>query len=125
MAKIGAPLMSFDARGNVAKGMLQFRGGLQGVHAYRPTPINHKKNPASPAQLQHRNRYRQALTQWRGLTEIEREEWDHIAEAQPEKMSGWNLYLKNFMQNQVLIPESAPAWDGEPLTWDDNHLNWE
>ena len=125
MAKIGAPLMSIDARGNIAKGMLQFRGGLQGVHAYRPTPIDHKKNPASPAQAQQRNLYRQALNQWRDLSEIEREEWGQVAAAHPEPMSGWNLYIRHFMEYQLYIPENAATWDGQPLTWGDKYLIWE
>ena len=54
MAKITGPLMSLDAKGNWARGTLQFRGGLQATHAYRPAqPGTVNQAAATPAQITH------------------------------------------------------------------------
>lgn len=93
MAKIVGPLMSVDARGNWAKGALQFRGGLKRCHAYRPAPpgtVNQKA--ASTAQASQRQLYRDALESWRALDDASQADWD--GRAEPLGLSGWNLFFR-------------------------------
>lgn len=125
MAKITGPLMSLDARGNIGKGSMQFRGGLHGVHAYKPTPPNARKKTPTSAQAAHRAIYGQAVEAWRALPEAQKKSWASMATQSPEPLSGWNLYLREFINNQGVIPENAAAWGGTPLKWNNQYLVWE
>lgn len=93
MARITGPLLSLDARGNWARGALQFRGGLKATHAYRPAPPGSvNQAPATSAQSIIRQHYRAAIEDWRALSEAERADWN--ASAEEQHLSGWNLFLQ-------------------------------
>lgn len=117
MARVRGPLHSLDARGNWGRGALQFRGGNGGVHAYRPAPPGSvNQAPATLAQMDVRDRYREALENWRALDDRERAHWE--AQGAPEGLTGWNLYLRYWMAFQVIPPEALLIQEGAPLRTD-------
>lgn len=114
MAKVRGPLHSLDARGNWGLGALQFRGGNGGLHAYRPAPPGSvNQAPPTAAQAAIRAQYREALESWRGLDDLERAHWD--AQGAAREITGWNLYLKTWMETRVIPPDALLTQDETPL----------
>lgn len=93
MAKLTAPLMSFNARGKLA-GSLVFMGwkGLKTVRQY-VTPAN----PRTPDQVAQRNLFTQAVFAWRNYftTEETNQAWDVAANVAPDPLSGFNIFMRN------------------------------
>lgn len=111
MAKIRGPLFSEHAAGNFASGTMQFRGGLQGTHAYKPRPrktVN--QSPPTPAQETVRTAYKQILTEWRALDEQEKLQWDAAANESGKPLTGWNMYFASRIRD-VLDEPSIPSPD--------------
>ena len=111
MARIVGPLMSMDARGNFAKGAMQFRSHGKGVHCYQPRKAS---KPPSTGQLLQRTKYRQALLAWRLLSDSERDSWDAL--AADEGLMGWNAYLRFFVRRgmfacRVTDTRARLVWD--------------
>ena len=105
MAKTRGPLMSIDAAGNYGKGAIQFRHGKRGVHAYRPTAPYKRGGQVSQAQLDHRNKYSAGRQAWQALNTQEKTTWNNLADQQANGLSGWNLFLKNWIET---APSSGP-----------------
>jgi hypothetical protein len=113
MARIKGPLFSMDARGNLAGGALQFRGGLRGIHAYRPIPPDTYNAGPSERQRLHRERYREAVVAWRALDDAERALWSAAADRQ--RMTAWNAYLAGWMLGQGPGPDPGGPYTPPPL----------
>lgn len=109
MAKIRGPLFSEDARGNYAKGAIQFRSGIRGTHAYRPKDPK-TINQAAPTQKQTkvRSAYHTILEEWRAFDEQTKAQLDAEAIASGESITGWNLYFKSRI-TAVLNAPDLPA----------------
>jgi hypothetical protein len=114
MARVKGPLFSLDARGNVARGALQFRGGLRGTHAYRPTPPDACGEGPSAAQRLHRARYAEAAAAWRALEETTRALWS--AAARRHGVTAWNAYLAGWMLGTGPGPGPGGPYVPPPLT---------
>lgn len=93
MAKLTAPLMSFNARGKLA-GSLVFMGwkGLKTVRQY-VTPAN----PQTADQVVQRNFFTQAVFAWRNYLDLAStlQAWDVAANVDPKPLSGFNLFVRN------------------------------
>lgn len=125
MARVKGPVYSADATGNFAGGLIQFRHHRGGLHVYRPTdPSRQNQKSPSSAQQAIRQRYREALAAWRGLSESARSDWN--ARGATMALSGWNLFLSKF---QGAVPQNlrptavidaiapAPAEQGQLVTF--------
>ncbi|MDS4070511.1 MAG: hypothetical protein RKO24_12925 [Candidatus Competibacter sp.] len=114
MARIRGPLFSEDAAGNFASGIIQFRGGLRGTHAYRPAPPDTvNKSVATDAQQTIRTAYHNTANAWRALTNDQRKEWETLATTQPTPMSGWNLYLKQHLAEHLTTSQARITTTGK------------
>jgi hypothetical protein len=94
MAKVKGPMHSDSAGGQFGKNMI-FRSVKKGTVVtgyYKPGSA--KKFTLSEAQLAQREKYGQAVEDWRALTNEEREIFNE--NAKPKNISGWNLYFKNY-----------------------------
>ena len=91
MAKLTAPLMSFNARGKLASSLV-FMGwkGLKTVRQY-VTPAN----PRSADQVIQRNIFTQAVLAWRSYFAgpSAPAAWDVAASVDPKPLSGFNLFM--------------------------------
>lgn len=98
MARVTGPLHSIDARGNFA-GQFQFRGGKKGVHVYRPMdPREVNQREPSPAQANIRQVYRDAVANWQAIGPAYQQSYNEQALAEGATISGWNLFLRYYMQ---------------------------
>jgi hypothetical protein len=92
MAKVTAPLQSFEAHGSVAKS-LTFRkdNGRNVVSAYT-IPGGFSVAPVSEAQVAQRVAYRRTIDAWHALTSEEKQAYN--LRARRLHLSGYNLFLK-------------------------------
>jgi len=116
MAKIQGPLHSDSANGAFGKSMI-FRKGKKGTtlaRYYKPGIVN--KFTPSQAQVDLRTNYGLAVEAWRALTTAEKEEFNLRAKQEGGKMSGWNLYLKEYLALNPIL-----EWGEEqtPMSWQD------
>ena len=102
MAKLDAPLLSFNARGQIAKSLV-FMGwkGLKTVRQY-VTPAN----PRAAGQVTQRNFFTAAVSYWRGFLTgtLEREGWDRDASLRSKPQSGFN----SFVGQALLVSPTDP-----------------
>ena len=96
MAKIRSlPLMSQEAHGVFAHGIIFRRRGVRGTYVYfgaDPATVN--QAPASAKQAAVRTVYVQSLLAFRALSLVERAALERDAAALVPSISGWNLYLQ-------------------------------
>jgi len=92
MAKVRAPLMSFDARGQIAKSLVYL--GWKGLKTVRQYVI--PANPDTDDQQQQRGYFRNAVGQWHtdGFTGEDVKAWNLLALALKEALSGFNVYVR-------------------------------
>lgn len=89
MTKTKNALFSIEARGKIGALVIEQRRGGQYIRTKQL-----KKGLPSAKQKEKRKRYGQSVQAWRGLTDLEREEWN--ANAIIYKISGFNLFVKHF-----------------------------
>lgn len=126
MAKLDAPLLSFNARGQIAKSMV-FMGwkGLKTVRQY-VTPAN----PRAPGQVTQRNLFTVAVFFWRNfLTDVlERTAWDRTASLAATPLSGFNAFIRAALFLSPTTPAAsfatfAQAVSGEDIEWTMKNLD--
>jgi hypothetical protein len=93
MAKVKAPLFSFDARGNLAKLLTFRRRDRQNIAGAQTTHPDAK----SPAQLSWRTMYEACSALWHTLSDVEKQAWE--TNARSKHMTGYALW-----QSQCLRP---------------------
>ncbi|GAI02841.1 unnamed protein product, partial [marine sediment metagenome] len=88
MAKVRAPLMSFDARGQLAKSLVYL--GWKGLKTVRQYVI--PANPKTDDQQQQRGYFTNAVDQWHtdGFTSDDVKAWNLLALALKKVLSGFN-----------------------------------
>lgn len=92
MAKVRAPLMSFDARGKLADSLVYL--GWKGLKTVRQYVI--PANPQTDDQQQQRGYFTTAVGQWHtdGFTSEDVKAWNLLALALKEALSGFNVYIR-------------------------------
>lgn len=104
MAKVKGPLMSLDARGQIAK-TLVFMGwkGIQDVRKY-VIPAN----PRTAAQQGQRGYFKDAVDAWHtdGYTSDDVAAWNLLALAIKQALSGFNAFVRHYVNAKV----AAKTW---------------
>lgn len=94
MPRVTGPLMSVDARGTLAD-VLTYQGGVAG---YRVGKKPTHRNMRSGLQVAQREVFLAARDEWGWLTAEEKAAY--AAAAHPLKMTGYNRFLKRFLQGE-------------------------
>lgn len=105
MTRIKGPLFSLSAHGTIKK-TITFRTGRQGARAQQ---YQHKHYDATDAQLEQRGAYKDACDAWHTLTTDEKQQFR--IDAQPLKISGFNLYIKTILNTPPSGPSIYAVWD--------------
>ncbi|GAI68263.1 unnamed protein product [marine sediment metagenome] len=101
MAKVKGPLMSFDARGQIAKTLVYL--GWKGLKTVRQYVI--PANPKTDDQKLQRNYFKAAVAEWHtdGFTDLDAEAWDLYALALKVAKSGFNVCMGLKIKAKVLL----------------------
>jgi len=104
MAKVKAPLMSFDARGQIAKSLVYL--GWKGLKTVRQYVI--PANPKSAGQQTQRGYFSAAVEDWHtdGFTQVDVDAWNLLALATKIALSGFNMLVKL----KVACAVAAESW---------------
>ena len=116
MARVKGPLMSIDARGELAAG-LRFRGGASGrVHVYLGgDPHSRSAKRVSPKQQQQRAAYRAAVAQWRELSADQKADW--ALTGRSAGLTGFAAFLSFAMGGGEAEPQvQVPIYPAAGLT---------
>lgn len=101
MAKAKLPLMSFNAHGSISKA-LTFRAsnGVNIVSRYSK-PNDYRQTVVSELQAEQRALYSAGVTDWNALSESEKLEY--ATRALPLHLTGFNLYMSEYLTTQDLV----------------------
>jgi len=104
MAKVRAPLMSFDARGKLADSLVYL--GWKGLKTVRQYVI--PANPKTAGQQQQRGYFTTAVGEWHtdGFNSDDIAAWKLLALSLKEALSGFNVYIR--LKVNALI--AAVSW---------------
>lgn len=99
MAKVKAPLMSFEARGQLAKSIVHFP--WKGINAVREYVI--PANPKTDAQLAQRDHMRNALSEYHAAsyTSLDMTAWSRYSGTLAKIMSGFNAMVKEYITRAI------------------------
>lgn len=105
MAKVNAPLLSFEARGQIAKAVVYFP--WKGINAVRQYVV--PANPQSDDQTTQRNRMTAAVAEWHGAaySALDVTAWNRYAGVLAKIMSGFNAMCKKYIEESIL----GNAWE--------------
>ncbi len=78
-------------------------------------------DPRTPAQLARRDKMRQAVLIWHGLSDAEKLEWK--ARGTARRISGFNAFVSAVLNGAPLVLPTV--WDGQPAKWDDYADRWD
>lgn len=100
MAKLNAPLMSFGARGAIAKAVVYFP--WKGINCAREYVV--PANPRSAAQIIQRNILKAAVTEWHAVvyTALDLVGWNRLAGTLADTMSGFNAMIRTHVTEKLL-----------------------
>jgi uncharacterized protein with NRDE domain len=100
MAKVKGPLMSLGASGTIA-GAMTF-SSWKGIPTARikSTPTN----PNTAGQQAQRTTFGLAVASWKAQDEADQLTWTNRAKALGLKMSGFNLYTREYIKQGVTDP---------------------
>ncbi|HOO72938.1 MAG TPA: HMG-box domain-containing protein [Spirochaetota bacterium] len=70
------------------------------------------RNPDTPAQRANRDRFRQAMASWKGLSDDEKNAYNH--KAKRTGMTGHNLYISGWMKNRAQKTDTKPVLETFP-----------
>jgi len=100
VAKLKAPLLSFGARGAISKAVVFFP--WKGIDAAREYVI--PANPRTTAQKTQRGYLEDAVDEWHGAnyTPDDRTAWNRFAGILADIMSGFNAYVRTFVNEAIL-----------------------
>lgn len=109
MAKVKAPLMSFDARGQIAKSLVYM--GWKGLKTVRQYVI--PANPKSTLQQAQRTKFATAVGQWHtdGFTSDDASAWNLLALSLKEALSGFNIYIRLKLKALIKAVTWNPIFD--------------
>jgi hypothetical protein len=111
MARVTAPLFSFSASGQLAKSLVYFP--WKGVDAVRSYTI--PSNPNSADQQTQRGYFGDAITAWHNsalLVADDKTAWDKYASSLSRAMSGFNAFVKDWLDISVAGLGPDPAFNG-------------
>ena len=94
MAKVKAPLLSLDAHGTVGEEITYRSKPKQHQALVTPTHVDAQTCP----QITQRTRYQQAILEWSWLTPAQKQAYE--TQARPYHMTGYNLLLRQFLNQQ-------------------------
>ena len=95
MVKVKGPLFSLTASGKIAERLVfSVRSSGQQVRFQKK-----QKDVLTASRLTQRGAYLQGVNAWKILTDNEKMEW--ITEAKPIQMTGYNLYMQNYLNDFV------------------------
>jgi hypothetical protein len=100
MAKVKAPLLSFEASGKLADAIVYFP--WKGIDAVRQYVI--PANPQSSAQTTQRGYLTNAVNDWHDTSKYDaadKEAWNRYAGIAPSPRSGFNSFVKSFIDISV------------------------
>jgi len=94
MAKVAGPLFSMEASGSISKGITYSRWrGINYVRQwFKP------QNPRSELQVAQRQRMIDAVKDYHALSTENKAAWDSAA---PAPLSGFNYYVKKYIQYNI------------------------
>jgi len=100
VAKLKAPMLSFGARGAISKSVVFFP--WKGIDAAREYVI--PANPQTGAQKTQRGYLKDAVDEWHGAnySADDRTAWNRFAGILAEIMSGFNAYVRTFLNEARL-----------------------
>ncbi len=100
MAKVDAPLFSFNASGQLAKALVYFP--FKGLNVVRSYVV--PANPNSSAQQTQRGHMGDAVDEWHnaGYTDEDRSAWNRLAGTLGAGLSGFNAMVRAFINEEVL-----------------------
>ena len=100
MAKVKGPLLSLSASGTVGDSMTF--GKWKGVNTVRikGTP----SNPNTSGQQTQRTAFSNAVASWKAQDETTQTSWNTRAREMGLTMSGFNLYVKEYIAQGVVDP---------------------
>jgi hypothetical protein len=110
MAKVKGPLFSLDASGKLADSIVYLKWkGISDVRSY-VIPAN----PRSPRQQEQRSRMTEAVDLWHttDFNELDYEAWDLYATIMPSPMSGFNAFIKSYIDARVDGVNFTPLYGG-------------
>lgn len=114
MAKVTAPLFSFSASGAIGKALVYF--GWKGIPVVRRFVV--PANPQSPLQIAQRLIMHNAVDEWHlaKYDAVDHAAWDRYAGVVASAMSGFNAFVKKYIDTTrvPLVPD--PGWNGSILT---------
>lgn len=102
MPRLTGPLFSLEARGRLG-GLIDYRQ-LAGVAV--ASAAGTYTDPATPAQLAHRDRVRDALTAWHSETPEVQAQW--ATYARPYGLTSWAAYWREYFA-QLISPPNRPV----------------
>jgi hypothetical protein len=114
MAKVTGPLMSMSATGQLG-GQIIFAGLGKGSRAYKLKPPKGTGNPARKIL------YAEGCAAWQALTAPQKA--DYVTAAKPLKLTGFNLYMREWMSNTA--PQNPTSWDQAAEAWDTPGQVWD
>jgi len=99
VTKLKAPLLSFGARGAISKSVVFF--GWKGIDCAREYVV--PANPKTAAQMTQRGHLEDAVDEWHGAvyTADDRTAWNRYAGVLAQIMSGFNAFVRSFIQNAI------------------------
>ncbi|MBA7576051.1 hypothetical protein ES695_17130 [Candidatus Atribacteria bacterium 1244-E10-H5-B2] len=123
MAKVRAPLMSFDARGKLANSLVYL--GWKGLKTVRQYVI--PANPKTADQQQQRGYFTTAVDEWHtdGFLSADVKAWNLLALSLKEALSGFNVYVRLKVNALIAVvtwesftevSPGTPAVDGTTIT---------
>lgn len=101
MAKPKSPLLSFGARGSIAKTLTFQKRGTGTIARKKPIPTD----PKSPAQLAQRQVYRDAVSAWHALSTVQQQAWRGVC----PHLTAYQC----FMRTELKYVEPAPPPEEE------------
>ncbi|GAI42508.1 unnamed protein product, partial [marine sediment metagenome] len=109
MAKVRAPLMSFDARGKLADSLVYL--GWKGLKTVRQYVI--PANPKTELQKKQRAYFKTAVGEWHtsGFTADDVKAWNLLALALKEALSGFNIYLRLKLDALIAVKDWNPIYN--------------
>ena len=103
MAKPKQPLLSFGARGTIAKSLTFQKRGRATITRTKPTPTD----PKSEAQLAQRQRYKDAVAVWNALSPEEKDAWRGVC----PHLTAYQCFMRSELQ--YVEPEPEPEEETE------------
>jgi hypothetical protein len=110
MAKVKGPLFSLDASGKIADSIVYLKWkGISDVRAY-VIPAN----PRTEKQQAQRAKMTEAVSLWHStdFNELDFLAWDLYASIMPTPMSGFNAFIKSYIDAKVAEKNFTPLYGG-------------